>query len=107
MKIHVFHPFQFFLQFQADCQAGLLPGDTKQCRVTDGLVALSEFRDLEDLKIGDEVEVYVENQEDRQGNLLISRKKARVVSAWNQIKDALENDVIIEGLVKRRTKGNN
>lgn len=72
---------------------------------SDGLVALSEFRDLEGLKIGDEVDVYIENQEDKQGNLLISRKKARVVSAWNQIKDALENDVIIEGLVKRRTKG--
>ena len=72
---------------------------------SDGLVALSEFRDIEGLKIGDEVDVYIENQEDKQGNLLISRKKARVVSAWNQIKDALENDVIIEGLVKRRTKG--
>jgi small subunit ribosomal protein S1 len=72
---------------------------------SDGLVALSEFRDIDGLKIGDEVDVYVENQEDRQGHLVISRKKARVVSAWNQIKEALENDVIIEGLVKRRTKG--
>jgi len=72
---------------------------------SDGMVALSEFRDLEGLKIGDEVDVYVENQEDRNGHLVISRKKARVVSAWNQIKEALENDVILEGLVKRRTKG--
>ena len=72
---------------------------------SDGLVALSEFRDMEGLKIGDEVDVYVENQEDRNGHLVISRKKARVVSAWNQIKEALENDVILEGLVKRRTKG--
>jgi small subunit ribosomal protein S1 len=72
---------------------------------SDGMVALSEFRDLENLKIGDEVDVYVENQEDRNGHLVISRKKARVVSAWNQIREALENDVIIEGLVKRRTKG--
>lgn len=72
---------------------------------SDGLVALSEFRDIEGLKIGDVVDVYVENQEDKNGDLVISRKKARVVSAWNQIKDALENDVIIEGLVKRRTKG--
>jgi len=72
---------------------------------SDGLVALSEFRDLEGLKIGDVVDVYVENQEDKHGHLVISRKKARIVSAWNQIKDALENDVIIEGLVKRRTKG--
>jgi len=72
---------------------------------SDGLVALSEFRDMEGLKIGDEVEVYVENQEDRAGHLVISRKKARIVSAWNQIKDALETDLIIEGLVKRRTKG--
>lgn len=72
---------------------------------SDGLVPLSEFRDIEGLKIGDEVDVYVENQEDRQGQLVISRKKARVVSAWNQIKEALEGDVIIEGFVKRRTKG--
>ena len=72
---------------------------------SDGMVALSEFRDLEGLKIGDTVDVYVENQEDRNGHLVISRKKARVVSAWNQIREALENDVIIEGLVKRRTKG--
>ncbi len=72
---------------------------------SDGLVALSEFRDLEGLKIGDEVDVYVENQEDRNGHLVISRKKARVVSAWNQIREALESDIIIEGLVKRRTKG--
>lgn len=72
---------------------------------SDGLVALSEFRDIEGLKIGDEVDVYVENQEDKSGQLVISRKKARVVSAWNQIKDALDNDVIIEGFVKRRTKG--
>jgi small subunit ribosomal protein S1 len=72
---------------------------------SDGLVALSEFRDLEGLKIGDVVDVYVENQEDKNGHLVISRKKARVVSAWNQIREALENDVVIEGLVKRRTKG--
>ena len=72
---------------------------------SDGLVALSEFRDIEGLKIGDEVDVYVENQEDKHGHLVISRKKARIVSAWNQIKNALENDIIIEGLVKRRTKG--
>jgi len=72
---------------------------------SDGLVALSEFRDIESLKIGDEVDVYVENQEDRAGHLVISRKKARIVSAWNQIKEALDADVIIEGLVKRRTKG--
>jgi len=72
---------------------------------SDGLVALSEFRDLEGLKIGDTVDVYVENQEDKNGHLVISRKKARVVSAWNQIREALESDVVIEGLVKRRTKG--
>jgi small subunit ribosomal protein S1 len=72
---------------------------------SDGLVALSEFRDIEGLKIGDEVDVYVENQEDKHGHLVISRKKARIVSAWNQIREALETDIIIEGLVKRRTKG--
>lgn len=72
---------------------------------SDGLVPLSEFRDLPDLKIGDKVEIYVESQEDKSGQLLVSRKKARIVSAWTNIQKALEEDTIIEGFVKRRTKG--
>lgn len=72
---------------------------------SDGLVPLSEFRDLPDLKIGDKVEIYVESQEDKLGQLQVSRKKARIVSAWTNIQKALEEDTIIEGFVKRRTKG--
>ncbi|MDX2195070.1 MAG: 30S ribosomal protein S1 [Cytophagales bacterium] len=72
---------------------------------SDGLISVQEFRDMPDLKIGDEVEVFVESQEDRSGQLVLSRKKAKLVQAWKQIEDALQNDVIIEGFVKRRTKG--
>jgi small subunit ribosomal protein S1 len=72
---------------------------------SDGLVPLNEFRDVENLKIGDEIEVYIENPEDKTGQLLLSRKKAKIVSAWQNIKDALNNDTVIEGYVKRRTKG--
>ncbi|WP_439882452.1 30S ribosomal protein S1 [Pontibacter sp. MBLB2868] len=72
---------------------------------SDGLVAVSEFRDLPDLKVGDEVEVFIEDQEDPNGQLILSRKKAKIVSAWAKIYDALENDNVLEGVVKRRTKG--
>lgn len=72
---------------------------------SDGLVPLSEFKDTPDLKIGDEVEVYVETQEDKLGQLVLSRKKAKIVGAWKRIERALEEDTIIEGFVKRRTKG--
>ncbi|MEN7551439.1 30S ribosomal protein S1 [Rapidithrix thailandica] len=72
---------------------------------SDGLVALNEFRDLADLKIGDEVEVYIENQEDAAGQLILSRRKAKIVRAWEKIQSALDNDEVIEGTVKRRTKG--
>jgi small subunit ribosomal protein S1 len=72
---------------------------------SDGLVQLSEFRDMPDLKVGDQVDVYVENQEDLHGQLVLSRKLAKVMTAWTNIEDALNNDVIIDGLVKRRTKG--
>lgn len=72
---------------------------------SDGLVPVSEFRDLPDLKIGDEVELFIEEQENSLGQLVLSRKKARMVRAWQDIEDALEHDNIIEGLVKRRTKG--
>src|SRR5687768_7349885 len=72
---------------------------------SDGLVPISEFRDHPDLKIGDQVEVFIEDQEDPNGQLILSRKKAKIVSAWAKIYDALENDNILEGIVKRRTKG--
>lgn len=72
---------------------------------SDGLVPASEFRDLPDLKMGDEIEVYVENQEDPNGQLVLSRKKAKVITAWQKIQRALDEDLIIDGFVKRRTKG--
>ncbi len=72
---------------------------------SDGLVPASEFRDVPELKIGDEVEVFIEEQENSLGQLVLSRKKARMVRAWQDIEDALAEDNIIEGLVKRRTKG--
>src|SRR4028118_2010922 len=72
---------------------------------SDGLVPLSEFRDMPDMKVGDEVEVYVENQEDAGGQLILSRKKAKILTAWNNIQRALDEDLVIEGYVKRRTKG--
>ena len=72
---------------------------------SDGLVPRTEFRDLPDLKIGDEVELFIEEQENSLGQLVLSRKKAKMVRAWSDIEEALENDSVIEGLVKRRTKG--
>jgi len=72
---------------------------------SDGLVPLTEFRDLPDLKAGDTVEVYVEEQENARGQLVLSRRKAKIVKAWELIQDALENDKVINGMVKRRTKG--
>lgn len=72
---------------------------------SDGLVSTSEFRDLPDLKIGDEVQVYIEEQENKNGQLILSRRKAKIVYAWQQIQSALDNDEVIEGMVKRRTKG--
>ncbi len=72
---------------------------------SDGLVPTNEFRDLPDLKVGDEVEVYVEEKEDQNGELVLSRRKAKIVGAWDNIQNALDGDEIIEGIVKRRTKG--
>ena len=72
---------------------------------SDGLVPLNEFRDMPDLKPGDEVEVYLEEQENAQGQLILSRRKAKIVKAWENIQDSYENDKVIEGFVKRRTKG--
>ncbi|MEN8248391.1 MAG: 30S ribosomal protein S1 [Bacteroidota bacterium] len=72
---------------------------------SDGLVSASEFRDIEGLKTGDEVEVYVEEQENAQGQLVLSRRKAKIVSAWENIKSSEAEDTVIESMVKRRTKG--
>lgn len=72
---------------------------------SDGLVPLSEFRDYDGLKVGEEVEVYIEDQEDAQGQLILSRRKAKIVKAWELIQGALDDDNVIEGFVKRRTKG--
>jgi len=72
---------------------------------SDGLVPVAEFRDIPDIKPGDVVDVFIEIQEDQNGQLLLSRNKAKLVMGWDKIKDCLENDKIIDGLVKRRTKG--
>lgn len=72
---------------------------------SDGLVPLSEFRDMPNLKVGDEVQVFIENQEDAGGQLILSRKKAKILTAWDNIQKALDQDLVIEGMVKRRTKG--
>ncbi len=72
---------------------------------SDGLVSASEFRDLPDMKLGDEVQVYVEEQENANGQLVLSRRKAKIVKAWENIEKAYAEDLVIEGVVKRRTKG--
>jgi small subunit ribosomal protein S1 len=72
---------------------------------SDGLVPVSEFRHFPDLKAGDTVEVYVETQEDKNGQLILSHKKARALKSWDRINAALANDEVIQGFVKCRTKG--
>ncbi|MDR2775254.1 MAG: 30S ribosomal protein S1 [Tannerella sp.] len=72
---------------------------------SDGVVPMSEFRYDPDLKVGDQVEVYIENQEDKKGQLILSHKKARVSRSWERVNEALDNDEIIKGFVKCRTKG--
>ncbi len=72
---------------------------------SDGLVAFTEFRHMPDLKVGDKVEVYVETQEDKNGQLILSHKKARALKSWDRVNASLENDEIIQGFVKCRTKG--
>ncbi len=72
---------------------------------SDGIISLSEFRYNPDLKVGDKVEVYVETQEDKKGQLTLSHKQARALRSWDRVNEALENDEIIKGYVKCRTKG--
>ena len=72
---------------------------------SDGIIPASEFRYNPDLKVGDTVEVYVENQEDKKGQLLLSHKKARMSKSWERVNAALDNEEIINGYIKCRTKG--
>jgi small subunit ribosomal protein S1 len=72
---------------------------------SDGLIPLSEFRDIPNLKVGDIIEVYVEQQEDARGQLVLSRRKAKLLRAWDRIKDSYENGTVITGTVISKTKG--
>ena len=72
---------------------------------SDGIIPASEFRYNPDLKVGDKVEVYVENQEDVKGQLVLSHKKARLSKSWERVNAALENEEVIQGYIKCRTKG--
>ena len=72
---------------------------------SDGIIPVSEFRYNPDLAVGDTVEVYIENQEDKKGQLILSHKKARATKSWERVNAALESEEIITGFVKCRTKG--
>lgn len=72
---------------------------------SDGLVPLSEFRDMPDIKVGDTIEVYVEQQEDTRGQLVLSRRKAKLLRAWESIVDSYQNGTVIRGTVISKTKG--
>jgi small subunit ribosomal protein S1 len=72
---------------------------------SDGLVSQGDFKDIPGLKIGDYVEVYVERQEDERGQLVLSRRKAKLLRAWEAIKDSFENGTVIQGTVISKTKG--
>jgi small subunit ribosomal protein S1 len=72
---------------------------------SEGVVSLNEFRYNPGLKVGDTVEVYVESQEDKKGQLVLSHKKARALNSWDRVNSALEKDEIITGYIKCRTKG--
>ena len=72
---------------------------------SDGIISLNEFRYNPELALGDMVEVYIESQEDKKGQLVLSHKKARATRSWDRVNSALENDEIIKGFIKCRTKG--
>ncbi|MBL6656979.1 MAG: 30S ribosomal protein S1 [Flavobacteriales bacterium] len=72
---------------------------------SDGIISRNEFRYNEDLKIGDSVEVLVEKKEDKKGQLILSHKKARVFRSWEKVNEAHDKDIVLEGLIKCRTKG--
>ena len=72
---------------------------------SDGIVAATEFRYNPDLKVGDKVEVYVESQEDKNGQLVLSHKEARAARSWDRVNEALDNNEVVKGYIKCRTKG--
>jgi small subunit ribosomal protein S1 len=72
---------------------------------SEGIVSKLEFKDEEELKVGDEVEVYLENIEDKMGQLILSKRKADVLRIWDKIYDSIENDTIINGKIVNRVKG--
>lgn len=72
---------------------------------SEGIVSLLEFRDDDEVKVGDEVEVYLENIEDKMGQLILSKRKADVLRIWDKIYDSIENDTIINGKIINRVKG--
>ena len=72
---------------------------------SDGIIPMNEFRYNPDIKVGDVVEVFIENQEDKKGQLILSHRKARASRSWERINAALANDEIIKGFIKCRTKG--
>ncbi len=72
---------------------------------SDGIIPMNEFRYNPDLKVGDVVEVFIENQEDKKGQLILSHRKARASRSWERVNQAMENDEIIKGFIKCRTKG--
>jgi small subunit ribosomal protein S1 len=72
---------------------------------SEGVVSLNEFRYYPDLAVGDKVEVYIESQEDKKGQLILSHKKARALKSWDRVNEALEKDEVIKGYIKCRTKG--
>ncbi|MBR4521785.1 MAG: 30S ribosomal protein S1 [Prevotella sp.] len=72
---------------------------------SDGIIPATEFRYNPDLKIGDKVEVYVDTQEDKKGQLVLSHKKARMSKSWDRVNEALNNEEIVQGYIKCRTKG--
>ena len=72
---------------------------------SDGIIPMSEFRYNPDLKVGDKVEVFIENQEDKKGQLILSHKKAHASRSWERVNAALANDEVIKGFIKCRTKG--
>jgi small subunit ribosomal protein S1 len=72
---------------------------------SDGMIPRSEFKDTPELKVGDEVDVYVENKENKKGQLVLSRKKAKLTKAWDYICEAKENDTVVKGRIISKTKG--
>ena len=72
---------------------------------SDGVISRNELRYKEDLKVGDQIDVYIENQEDVNGQLLLSHRKARILKSWDRVNEAMDKEEVINGFVKCRTKG--